>query len=243
MRALIAALLLVAAAPAGAESPLAAQVRVWATRYHENPARLDALRADLAPALERGADIEDLLALAQVSFIWGDVRGRTRDEKLRAYDQGRQAARRATELAPRSVLAHFWLATNTGRWGQTNGIVRSLFLLRTVKEELDIVLALDPAFPPAYSLAGHVYVEVPPLLGGDLARAERMFRTGLALAPAFTGMRVGLAKTLVKQGRLAEARQELAAVLAETAPANPADWAMKDSVEARALLASLGGAR
>jgi hypothetical protein len=52
-------------------------------------------------------------------------------------------------------------------------------------------------------------------------------------------MRVGLAKTLIKQGRVAEARKELEAVLAERAPHNLADWTLKDSVEARELLASI----
>jgi predicted Zn-dependent protease len=83
--------------------------------------------------------------------------------------------------------------------------------------------------------------EVPSALGGDVDRAERMFRTGLGLDPRFTGMRVGLARTLIKQGRVAEARRELQAVLDERAPANLADWTMKDSRRARELLDSLQG--
>ena len=238
---LLAALLALAAPPiAGAESPLVGEVRQWSTRYHEDPARLDRLRADLVEAVKAsGASADELVALAHVCFIWGDVRARTAEQKLLAYGQGREAARRAITLAPRSVLAHFWYGTNTGRWGQTKGVVRSLFLLPSVRQEIDTVLALDPRFPPVYSLAGYVYSEVPVMLGGDLERAERMFRAGLALEPAFTGMRVGLAKTLVKQGRVPEARRELDAVLAEKAPANPADWALKDSVEAHALLEAL----
>ena len=66
-----------------------------------------------------------------------------------------------------------------------------------------------------------------------------MFRTGLGQDPRSTGLRVGLAKTLVKTGRIAEARRELEAVLAERAPTNPADWTMKDVPEARALLETL----
>ena len=169
-------------------------------------------------------------------FIWGDIRAKTTDDKLAAYDQGRQAAKRAVELAPRSVPAHLWYAIATGRWGQTKGIMRSLSLLPIMKEEIDTVLALDPTFPPGYSLAGHFYPEVPGMLGGDLDRAEKLFRTGLELDPTFTSMRVGLAKTLVKKGRGAEARKELEAVLAEKAPHNLAEWTLKDSIEARELL-------
>lgn len=240
MPVLLAALLLLAAlTSAWAQSPLVAQVRAWASRYHEDPARIDRMRADLAAAVLADAHVDNLIALAHVCFIWGDIRAKTTDDKLAAYEQGREAAKRAVELAPHNLLAHFWYATNTGRWGQTKGVVRSLFLLPTVRQEIATVFGIDPKFPPAYSLAGNVYYEVPEILGGDLDRAEQMFRNGLLLDPRFTGMRVGLAKTLIKKGRVAEARKELEAVLAERAPSNLADWTLKDSMHARELLASI----
>jgi tetratricopeptide (TPR) repeat protein len=231
--------ILLTSATAWAQSPLVAELRGFATRYHEEPARLDKLRAGLAEAVKSDSHVDNLVALAEVCFIWGDVRARTPEDKLGAYDEGRRAARRAVELAPRSVLAHFWHGTNTGRWGETNGVMRSLFLLPTVKQEIDTVMELDPRFVPGYALAGNVYYEVPALLGGGLDRAEQMFRKGLALDPRFTGMRVGLAKTLIKRGRPDEARKELQAVVDERAPTNPADWTMKDSKRARELLQSL----
>ena len=238
---LVATLLLTAPAGAWAQSPLVAQVRAWATRYHEDPPRIDAMRAQLAAAVQTDPHVDTLVALSQVCFIWGDIRAKTSDDKLSAYEQGREAAKRAVDLAPRNALAHFWYATNIGRWGQTKGVVRSLFLLPTVRQEIATVFELDPKFPPAYSLAGNVYYEVPEMLGGDLERAEQMFRNGLMLDPRFTGMRVGLAKTLIKKGRLGEARRELEAVLAEKAPSNLADWTLKDSTRARELLSSIRG--
>jgi tetratricopeptide (TPR) repeat protein len=228
-----------AAGSAAAQSPLAAELEAFATRYHENPARLDTLRDGLEQAVRDDPRLANLLALARVSFIWAEVRATTPEQKLTAYDRGREAARRAVALAPRSALAHLWYGINTGRWGQTRGLARSLFLLPTVREEVRVTLELDPGLVPAYALAGTVYAEVPGALGGDLSRAEAMFRAGLALDPRFTSLRVGLAKVLVRTSRLAEARRELDAVLAETAPTNPADWAMRDSRDARALLASI----
>ena len=137
--------------------------------------------------------------------------------------------------------AHFWYGTNTARWGQTKGVVRSLFLLPTVKQEIELIMALDPNFAPVYALAGNVYYEVPAVLGGDLDHAEQLFRKGLALDAKFTGMRVGIAKTLIRKGRIPEARKELQAVLDEKAPRSLADWTMKDAKDARALLESIKG--
>ena len=238
---LIAGLLLGTVTPSWAQSPLVAELESFATRYHEDPPKLDRLREGLTQAAKADPRVEHLLALARVCFIWGDIRAADRDQKLEAYDQGREAGRRAVELDPKSAAAHFWYGTNTGRWGQTKGVLRSLFLLSTVQEEIQAVLSLDPKLTAVYALAGNVYYEVPGLLGGDLTKAEEMFRKGIELDPKHTGMRVGLAKTLIKKGRIPEARRELQAVLDEKEPRNPADWTLKDSKEARALLESIKG--
>lgn len=237
--ALAALLVLCPVAVARAQSPLAAELRTFSTRYHEDPSRLDAIRDGLERAVRTHPHVEDLVALAQASFIWGDARATTRDEKLEAYGRGREAAKRAVELDPKNAAGHFWYGTNTGRWAQTKGVLRSLFLLPTIKEEIQTVLDLDPKFTAVYALAGNVYYEVPGLFGGDLEKAEAMFRKGLEQDPKFTGMGVGLAKTLIAQGRIGEARRELQAVLGEKEPTNLADWTLKDSKEARALLESI----
>jgi hypothetical protein len=120
-------------------------------------------------------------------------------------------------------------------------VVRSLFLLPEVRKGMETALELDPRFPPAYALAGTVYHEVPGLLGGDLEKSEALFRRGLEMDPRFTGLRLGLARTLIKRGRIPEARREPQAVLDEQAPGNVADWTLEDAPEARALPASLAG--
>lgn len=236
-----ATLAVLAGSPASAKSPLAVELEIVATRYHENLAQLESIRDGLERATSTAADPDDLAALARVCFLWGDIQATTPDQKLAAYDQGLQAAKRAIDLAPKNVSAHFWYGANTARWGQTKGVVRSLFLLPTVHEEIRIVLDLDPTYTAVYALAGNVYYEVPRLLGGDLNKAEEMFRKGLEQDPKFTAMRVGLGKTLLKKGRIAEGRRELQAVADEKAPRNLAEWTLKDSKEARALLESIKG--
>jgi tetratricopeptide (TPR) repeat protein len=240
MRALLAGLALLAGmGTAWAGSPLVGELQALSTRYHENPKKVDQVKAGLEKAAETDPNFDTLLALAQVCFIYGDVRAATEEEKLAAYDRGRQAAKRAIELAPKSAPAQFWYGTNTGRWGQTKGMMRSLYLLPTVKDAMQTALALDPGYAPAYALGGSIYYEVPVYAGGDLDRSEAMFRKGLELDPRYTNMRLGLARTLLKKGRKADARRELEAVLGEKAPSNPADWVVKDAPQAKALLAEM----
>jgi hypothetical protein len=211
------------ATAAHARAPLVGQLNVVATSYHEDPARLDALRTGLEQAVRDDPDAANFTALSRVSFIWGDVRAKSDDEKLAAYERGRESGRRAVELDPQSFLAHLWYAINTARWGQTKGVVRSLFLLPTVREEIRLLMELAPNVAAVYALAGNVDYEVPGPLGGNIDRAEATF----------------LAKVLIKKDRAVEARRELQAVLEAKDPSNPADWTVKDVPDARRLLDSI----
>src|SRR5262245_61639287 len=114
----VAAVVVATVAAAAAESPLIGELRVLANRYHEEPAHLDTVRAALSASVRTDPQLDTLVGPAEISFLWGDIRAKTADEKLQAYDQGRQAARRAIDLAPKSVVAHFWYGTTTARWGQ-----------------------------------------------------------------------------------------------------------------------------
>ena len=232
------AVLLGVAVPAAAETPVEA-ARELVRRYPQDPAALDRARALLESAVAHDSSVETLIMLSYVNFLWADVRATTVEDKLEGYERGRRLGERAVELAPRNPEAHLWYAINTGRWGQTKGIMRSLFLLPTVQREIDTILTLDPRSVRGYSLAGNVYMEVPRLAGGDRARAEAYFKKGLEIDPRFTVLRVDLARLYIGDGRYPEARQELARVIDERAPTLVADWTVKDVPRARALLESI----
>jgi tetratricopeptide (TPR) repeat protein len=239
---MVAPLLLVvvlgAAITADAQPPVEA-ARALVQRYHQDAAGLDRARDLLEAAVAQQPQVETMIMLSYVHFLWADTRATTEGAKLAGYERGRRVGERAVELAPRNVDAHLWYAINTGRWGQTKGIMRSLFLLPTVQREIETILALDPRSVRAYALAGNVAMEVPRLAGGDRARAEAHFKKGLEIDPRFTVLRVDLARLYIGDGRYAEAREELQRVLDERAPRIVADWTVKDVPRARTLLESI----
>lgn len=240
-RLLLAALLTVAIT-VEAQTPVES-ARALVRRYHEDLTALDRARELLESELAKDAPIETMIMLSYVQFLWTDIRAATTEDKLAGYARGRQVGERAVELAPRNPEAHLWYAINTARWAQTKGIMRSLFLLPTVKREIDTILTLDPRSVRGHSLAGNVYLEVPRLAGGDRARAEEHFKKGLEIDPRFTVLRVDLARLYIADGRYAEARRELTRVLDERAPRIIADWTVKDVPRARALLESIRDTR
>ena len=224
--------------PAGPVHALALDLReveAVATQHHRDPGSLVTLRERLEREAADDPTRDCLLALARLWFITGSqVSGSA--AKLEAYARARDLGRRALALDPGSAAAQFWLTASTARWGHTQGVMQSLSLLGEVRRGVDRVLELDPRFTRGYALAGHFAFELSPLLGGNATRAEEMFRKGLALDPHFTSMRVGLAKSLLRQGRIDEARAELERTLAEATPTNEADWTLEDAPEARRYL-------
>ena len=229
---------LLLARPAAADTP-AQTARAMIARYDQDLSRIDRARDLLEAALAQERRIDTLVTLSYVYFLVGDIRARNDEEKLAAYDRVRKLGERAVELAPRDEEAHLWYGINTGRWGQTNGILQSISLLRTVRKEIETILEINPESARGRSLAGNVLMEVPGFLGGDRAAAEKHFRRGIEHDPRFTSIRVDLARLLIGEGRYDEARRELTRVLEERNPRYIADWTVKDRPRATELLESL----
>ena len=231
------AVLVAAASAAWAQTPVEA-ARALVARYHEDPTALDRARDLLDASLAKERKVETMVMLSYVQFLIGDLRT-TAEDKLASYDRGREIGQRAVELAPRSHDAHLWFAINTARWGETKGVLRSLFLLPTIRQELETLLELDPRSVRAHILVGNVLLEVPGFAGGDRAKAEEHLKKALEIDPRFTNARVDLARVYIADARYADARRELQRVVSETRPSVIADWTMKDAPRARKLLESI----
>lgn len=184
-------------------------------------------------------DVEAMTLLSRVWLTYGDVAAKKKDEKLRAYEKGRGIAKKAMELSPKNPDAHFWYTANMGRWGQTRGVLKSLFLVSQVKEQLNLILALNPKYVPALDVYGVLYYELPGLFGGNLELSEKYIRQAMELDPHLTVARVDLAKVLIKRKKYEEARSELNGVLEEKEPKLYTDWYVKDRKEAEGLMADI----
>ncbi len=186
-------------------------------------------------------NLEALILLSHIWLTYADVIAKDKGEKLRAYEKGRDIAQKAIELSHKNLDAHFWYTANIARWGQTKGILKSLFLLSQVKEQLNLILAYDPKYVPALDAYGVLYYELPRFLGGDLNLSERYLRQALEFDPRLTAIRVDLARVLIKRKRYEEARVELNRVLEEKEPIFYADWYVKDRKTAKELLVEIKG--
>ena len=194
-------------------------------------------RTDLAKARHAAAiwdarvianrnDFESAWKLARVMYWLGN---READEKTRraALEIGVATGKLASTLQPARPEGHFWTAANMGTLAESYGLRQGLKYRGAIKESLERVLAIDPAFQDgsADRALGRWYFKVPGLFGGDTRKSEAHLRKSLTYFPDSTVSRFFLAETLFELDRDAEAIAELEKVIA--APNHP-DWEPED---------------
>ena len=128
-----------------------------------------------------------------------------------------------------------------GALAESFGMRQGLKYRGDIKNELLLVLKLDPAFQQgsADRALGRWYFKVPGLFGGSNAKSEEHLRKSLTYNPDSSASHFFLAETLIAMNRKADARAELQKVI--DGPTDP-DWAPEDREfkdKARRLLATL----
>lgn len=226
----------VATAGAGEAIPAAHALLV---AWHEDPERIDRARVLLERAVATDPGPETLVELARVWFLTGEFRARSEAERTAAYERGREAARRAVAAAPQDDRGHLYLAVNSGRLAELQGVIRAVTLVGAIREEAETVLRLNPRSVEGLIMAGSLAAELPRFMGGDRAKAERLFKRALEVDPRRTGGRLELARLYIATRRWRDAQRELQRVVEEPAPTDVPRWTVREVPRARALLAEL----
>jgi hypothetical protein len=195
---------------------------IWAARLTANP-----------------KDYEAAWKLARARYWLGGHA--PADERKALLEAGIAAGRAAVAIEPNKPEGHFWIAANMGQLAEEHGLRQGLKYRGDIKDELLIVLKLDPAFQQgsADRALGRWYYKVPGLFGGSKTKSEEHLRKSLTYNPESTASRFFLAETLIEQGRKEEARAELQRVL--DAPLDP-EWTPEDrefKAKAKELLSQL----
>jgi len=172
-------------------------------------------RAKYEAALAAGEDaFEASWRLSRICYWIGDHTG-AKDLKKTILLQGVEHAKKAVELDPNRPEGHFWLGVCYGVYGEAKGVLKSLALVKPIKESMRRVLAIDPAYDRggADRVLGRVYHEVPGFAGGS----EKLSLEHLLKAVEY-GPRVGLnllylADTYISLDRVDDARKTLDTIL------------------------------
>jgi len=195
---------------------------------------LYAQRLDLAKAKEALAKYQEALLkgenkyetywkMARVEYWIGD-KTENNKEKQAIFQQGIYHAKKAVGLEPNKVDGHFWLGVNYGVYGEAKGVLKSLFLVKPIKQEMNKVLELDRSYESggADRVLGRVYFKLPGFAGGDKKKSLEHLLKSKELGPKDGLTRIYLADTYLALDQVEKAREELEYVLnMEPEPSDP----------------------
>lgn len=130
-------------------------------RYDEAMAILETLEGQASGNAQRA---EVYWRMSQVVLGVGDLQidaEEDTDEILPTFERGEALADRAIEADPNNPLGYYWKAANIGKWGQTKGILDSLFKASPMRDQLVEAITRDPDHADSYYVLGQLYAKVP----------------------------------------------------------------------------------
>jgi tetratricopeptide (TPR) repeat protein len=231
-----AAALLLCAAPVSAAVDCSA---VDALYFHRNEdGKLAQSQEAIDGLLKQTPDDPGLLWRKGRSLIRRGEKLEKKSERLAVYTEAEDVLKRAAAADPVSVDAHFWYGVAMGRYGETKGVIKSLFLIKPIRAEMSQVVALDPNHGGAHRVLGEILWQVPGFAGGDKKKALEEYETAVRLDPRYTANYDALAQAYVHFGRKDDAIRVAKSVSDVKDPKDPAAYP-DDLADAAKLLAKL----
>ena len=206
-------------APAPAQAPAPGSLIRQSDDLYAERADLAKAKAALAKLDEALAANEDAYAaqwrMARLLYWIGDHTAGN-DAKKQIFQQGVEHAKKAIEMGPDKVEGHFWLGVCYGVYGEAKGVLKSLFLIKPIKEEMRRVLEIDPAYDRggADRVLGRVYHEVPGIAGGSEKKSLEHLLKAVEYGPRVGLNLLYLADTYISLDRVEDARKTLETILA-----------------------------
>jgi tetratricopeptide (TPR) repeat protein len=195
--------------------------------YYKNPMILNETIGILEGVLKQNpGDVDTLIFLSRVWLTYGFVKAENKEERIFAFRNGKEIAQKAIDIAPNNPDAHFFFVANLSTLGQTQGILKSLFMLPRVRKEIDTILTLDPDHAYGIAMQGLLFTYLPPILGGDLKIGESYLRRSVMLDPHTSSTKIYLGINLKKQKRYDEAKEVFKEIIDEKNPKVYPDWYM-----------------
>ncbi|HBS04216.1 MAG TPA: hypothetical protein DEA96_04570 [Leptospiraceae bacterium] len=136
--------------------------------------------------------------LAQIQYWRGEV---SSQGLLEIYQAGVDYGKKGVELDENNLESQFWLSVNYGFYGETRGILSSLFLIDPIEHAIQKSLEIDESyfFGGPHRAMGWFLHRVPPwpLGKGDNRKALKHLEKALEYGPDFYLNRLYIAQVLI----------------------------------------------
>jgi tetratricopeptide (TPR) repeat protein len=160
------------------------------------------------------APLEDTAVRLGKCYYWLGAHS-SEDDQTALFQKGIDWSKKAIQLNAKSAGGYFWLGVNNGKYGESRGILKSLFLVGPIKEAMRQVIAIDPAYEygGAYRVLGRMYYKLPGFAGGGVDKSITNLKKSLEYAPNVSTTHIFLAESYIKQKDYQSAKNEINFVL------------------------------
>lgn len=165
-------------------------------------------------AVIKARSYEAYWRLARILYYIGK-NTESKKERMIIFSQGVYYGKKAVTSEPEKPDGHYWLGVNYGVFGETKGVLKSLSLVKPIKQAMNKVIELDRGYEDGGPdrVLGRVYFKLPGIAGGSKKKSLEHLLKSKELGPNDPLTRCYLADTLLSQDEVAKAREELEFVL------------------------------
>jgi len=151
---------------------------------------------------------------AQAASLYANFKASTDKDKEAWYDKAEKAAKKAIELDPDYTEGYFELARAQGRLAQFRGILSSLGLASSVRDNLNKVLKLNPRHASALVALAIWNLELAQkgvgwLYGASIDNVKPLFEKAIKLEPNEVAHRLEYGQALYRMKQFKEAQAQL----------------------------------
>lgn len=174
---------------------------------------LETARDELFALVEKDSECDwGYGLLAEINYWFGETAADAGD-KLAFFEEGVACGKTGVEINENSLEANFWLAVNSGSYGQEKGIMQSLAMVSPIKAAAEKALKLDENYfyGGPWRVLGRLYHKAPgfPFSIGSTKKAIECLEKAVNLGPKFYLNRLFLAEAYLSNRDKTKAREQL----------------------------------
>ena len=161
-----------------------------------------------------GGSYEALWKTSRILYYIGEHTP-DKKEKRAIFSRGVYYAEKAVDAEPERPDGHYWHGVNNGMYGDTRGVLKSLSLVKPIKNAMNKVIELDRSYEEggADRVLGRVYYKLPGFAGGSKDKSLEHLLKSLEYGPNDAVTRIYLAETYLDMKEKEKAREQLEFVL------------------------------
>lgn len=206
-------------------------------------ANLETARDELFTIVKSDAECDWAYGLLSEINYWLGEGALDAGDKLAFFEEGVECGKSGVEINADSLESNFWLAVNSGSYGQEKGIMQSLAMISPIKAAAEKALALDESYfyGGPWRVLGRLYHQAPgfPFSIGSPKKAVECLEKAVNLGPKFFLNRLFLAEAYLSNRDKARAKPHLEWILNTPPNANHEREDQSYQREAQTLLEKL----